>query len=140
MGRNSKKDPATRAAELREQAKEVAGHSGEALKAFAETTGSAAKDFAGVARDAAKELVDAIEKAGKKMEPASKHRGRKVARNVVILGTGIAVLTNERLRHAIGQVLGRGKGGGDAPAVWRPEPTTTSGNGDVRESTATTQP
>jgi len=139
MGRSKKKDPATRAAELREQAKEVAGHSGEALKAFAETTGSAAKDFATVARDAAKELVDAIEKAGKKMQPEPKRRGRKLIRNVVILGTGIAVLTNERARNTISQTLRLARGESEPPAVWRPEPTTTSGNGDVRESTATTQ-
>jgi len=137
MGRNKQKDPATRAAELREQAKEVAGHSGEALKAFAETTGSAAKDFATVARDAAKELVEAIEKAGKKIEPAPKRRGRKIVRNAVILGTGIAVLTNDRVRQAISSAVGRGKSGSDVPAVWRPEPTTT-GNGSVQETTATT--
>lgn len=140
MSRSKKKDPATRAAELRDQAKEVAGHSGEALKAFAESTGSAAKDFASVARDAAKELVDAIEKAGKKIEPAPRRRGRKLVRNVVILGTGIAVLTNDRARKTISHAMKRTQGGSEPPAVWRPEPTTTSGNGDVRESTTTTQP
>ncbi len=139
MGRSKKKDPATRAAELREQAKEVAGHSGEALKSFAETTGSAAKDFATVARDAAKELVEAIEKAGKKIEPQPKRRGRKLVRNVVILGTGIAVLTNDRVRHAISSALGRANTSTDTPAVWRPEPTT-HGNGSVQERSATTQP
>jgi ABC-type nitrate/sulfonate/bicarbonate transport system substrate-binding protein len=138
MGRSKKKDPATRAAELREQAKEVAGHSGEALKNFAETTGSAAKDFATVARDAAKELVDAIEKAGKKIEPHPKRRGRKLVRNTIVLGTGIAILTNDRVRRTISSAVKRSSSTNE-PAVWRPEPTTTSGNGDVRESTATTQ-
>lgn len=137
MGRNKKKDPATRAAELRDQAKEVAGHSGEALKAFAETTGSAAKDFASVARDAAKELVEAIEKAGKKIEPEPKRKGRKFVRNLVILGTGIAVLTNDRVRHAISSAVGRSSSSSDVPAVWRPEPST-SGNGSVQETTSTT--
>jgi len=137
MGRSKQKDPATRAAELREQAKEVAGHSGEALKAFAETTGSAAKDFAGIARDAAKELVEAIEKAGKKIEPAPKRRGRKIARNIVILGTGIAVLTNDRVRQAISSAVGRSKGSSDVPAVWRPD-ASTAGNGHTQEQTATT--
>ncbi len=139
MGRNKKKDPATRAAELREQAKEVAGHSGEALKAFADKTGGAAKDFATVARDAAKDLVDAIEKAGKKIEPEPpKHRGRKLLRNLVILGTGVAVLTNDRARSAISQALGRAKSQSDVPAVWRPEPSA-HGNGSVQE-TSTTAP
>ena len=137
MGRK-KKDPATRAAELRDQAKEVAGHSGEALKAFADKTGGAAKDFATVARDAAKDLVDAIEKAGKKIEPEKpKRRGRKLVRNAVILGTGIAVLTNDRVRSAISQAIGRAKQTSDVPAVWRPEPSS-HGNGSVQEKPATT--
>jgi len=132
-----KKDPATRAAELREQAKEVAGHSGEALKAFGESTGSAAKDFASVVRDATKELIESIEKAGKKIEPAPKRRGRHLLRNAIILGTGIAVVTNDRMRGAISQALRRAKPANE-PTVWRPESTTSSGNGTVRESTTTT--
>ena|SRR5438067_9696690 len=137
MGRNKKKDPATRAAELREQAKEAAGHSGEALKVFGESTGAAAKDFASVVRDEAKRLVEAIEKAGKKIEPEPKHRGRKFLRNAVILGTGIAILANDRARNAISQAARRGKSS-EPPPVWRPEGTPTSGNGDVRETTSTT--
>jgi hypothetical protein len=138
MGRSKKKDPATRAAELREQAKEVAGHSGEALKAFADRTGSAAKEFASVARDAAKELVESIEKAGKKLEPEPKRRrGRKLVRNAVIVATGVAVLTNDRVRSAISQAIGRAKSSSDVPAVWRPEPST-HGNGSVQETTSTT--
>ena len=132
-----KKDPATRAAELRVQAKEVAGVSGEALKSFGESTGSAAKDFAGVVRDAAKELVESIEKAGKKIEPAPKRRGRKLVRNAVILGTGIAVLPNDRVRHTIAQALRRAKPT-DEPAVWRPDATSSSDNGNIRESTTST--
>jgi hypothetical protein len=138
MGRNKKKDPATRAAELREQAKEAAGHSGEALKAFGESTGTAAKDFASVVRDEAKRLVEAIEKAGKKIEPEPKHRGRKVVRNLLILGTGAAILANDRARGAISRLVRRSQSDSQPPTVWRPETTPTPGNGDVRETQATT--
>jgi hypothetical protein len=140
MGRSKKKDPATRAAELREQAKEAAGHSGEALKVFGESTGSAAKDFAVVVREEAKRLIDSIEKAGKKIEPEPKHRGRKLLRRTILLGVGISILANDRTRNAISHAIHRAKGESEPPAVWRPESTPTSGNGDVRETQATTQP
>ncbi len=137
MARSKKKDPATRAAELREQAKEAAGHSGEALKLFGESTGTAAKDFASVVRDEAKKLVEAIEKAGKKIEPEPKRRGRKVFRNLVILGTGVAILANDRARGAIGSLVKRGQNDAQAPTVWRPE-TPATGNGDVQRTQQTT--
>jgi ABC-type nitrate/sulfonate/bicarbonate transport system substrate-binding protein len=131
MGRK-KQEPVNRAAELREQAKDLAGQSGEALKEFAETTGSAAKDFASRARDAAKELVDSIEKAAKHVdEPEEKRRGgRKVLRTLLVLGVGGAVLANERARNAIGSALRRSRSG-DEPEIWRPEPSPV--NGEVRE-------
>ncbi|HYZ91041.1 MAG TPA: hypothetical protein VFA34_01455, partial [Actinomycetota bacterium] len=76
MPRGRKKNAASRVEELREQAREVAGQSGEALKDFAETTGSAAKEFASKARDAAKDLVDTIERASKGVEPEPRRSRR----------------------------------------------------------------
>lgn len=127
-----KKEPATRVEELREQAREVAGQSSEALKEFAETTGTAAKDFASQARDAAKELVDAIEKASKRVEPEERRRGRRFLKTVVVIGAGVAIFTNERVREAIGGALRRSRG--STPDVWRPEPSPS--NGAVREPVA----
>lgn len=126
-----KKDPANRVEELREQAREVAGQSGEALKDFAETTGNAAKEFASTARGAAKDLLDTIEKAGKGVEPEERRRGRRLLRLTVAVGAGIAIFTNERVREAISGAVRRSRGT-TTPDVWRPE--TSTGNGEVRET------
>ena len=130
MPRKKKTEPATRVEELREQAREVAGQSGEALKEFAETTGSAAKEFASVARDAAKDLVETIEKAGKSVEPQERHRGRRFLKTVVVIGAGVAIFTNDRVREAIGGAVRRSRG--STPDVWRPEASPS--NGEVRET------
>jgi hypothetical protein len=125
-----RKEASSRVEELREQAREVAGQSGEALKEFAETTGSAAKDFASKARDAAKELVETIEHASKRVEPEEHRRGRRLLRVAIAVGAGIAIFTNERVREAISGGLRRARSG-PAPDVWRPEASTS--NGEVRE-------
>ena len=133
MGRRKREEPVNRAVELRDQAKEIAGQSGEALKDFAQNTGSAAKEFAAKAADAAKDLVDSIEKAAKSanIEPTEeKRRGRRVLRTLVILGVGGAVLANERVRNAIGSAVRRNRVS-DEPEIWRPEPSPV--NGEVRE-------
>lgn len=130
MARKKKTESATRVEELREQAREVAGQSGEALKEFAETTGSAAKDFASAARDAAKDLVDTIEKASKGVQPEERRRGRRLLKTIVVVGAGIAIFTNDRVREAIGGAVRRSRG--STPDVWRPEPSP--GNGEVRET------
>lgn len=130
MSRKKKTDPATRVEELREQAREVAGQSGEALKEFAETTGSAAKEFATAARDAAKDLVETIEKASKGVEPQERHRGRRFLKTVVVISAGVAIFTNDRVRAAIGGAVRRSRG--STPDVWRPEPSPS--NGEVRET------
>ncbi len=131
MPRGRKNQPATRVEEIREQAREVAGQSGEALKEFAETTGSAAKEFASRARDAAKDLVDTIEKASKGAEREEPKRGRRLLKLVVITAAGAAIFANERVREAIGGAARRARGGRPTPDVWRPE--ASPGNGEVRE-------
>ena len=131
MPRRRKQQPATRVEELREQAREVAGHSGEALKEFAETTGAAAKEFASRARDAAKDLVDTIERAGKGVEHKEPRRGRRLLRLVVVAGAGAAIFANERVREALGGAVRRARGTRTPPDVWRPD--TAPGNGEVRE-------
>lgn len=131
MPRVRRKVPATRVEELREQAREVAGQSGEALKDFAETTGVAAKEFASRARDAAKELVESIERASKRVEPEEPRRGRRLLKVGLAIAVGVAVFANERARGAIGGAVRRARGG-STPDVWRPEPSP--GNGEVRET------
>jgi hypothetical protein len=126
-----RKQPATRVDELREQAREVAGQSGEALKEFAETTGTAAKEFASRARDAAKELVETIERASKRVEPEEPRRGRRFLKVVLAVGAGLALFANQRAREAIGSAARRARGG-STPDVWRPE--ASPGNGEVRET------
>src|SRR5438093_5420546 len=102
--------------EIREQAKEIAGQSGEALKGFADETGSAAKEFATKTRDAAKELVEAIEKAASHVEPQrSRRRGRKLFGTLVVVGIGVAVVANEKLREALGGAVRRNQ-----PPPWEP--------------------
>ena len=132
-----KREAASRASELRDQAKEVAGHSGEALKEFAGTTGMAAKEFAEKAGSAVKDLVAEVERAAKKVqEPQEKRRGRRVLRTVVALGIGIGVLTNERARGAISAAIRRARGGGDRPPepeIWRTPSSTTVGNNEVKQ-------
>jgi hypothetical protein len=130
MPRGRKHQPATKVEELREQAREVAGQSGEALKDFAETTGTAAKEFASRARDAAKELVDTIEKASKGVEREPK-RGRRLLKLVLIAGVGAAIFANERAREALGGAVRRARGSRPTPDVWRPD--ASPGNGEVRE-------
>jgi hypothetical protein len=132
-----RREAASRATELRDQAKEVAGHSGEALKEFAGTTGSAAKEFAEKAGLAVKDLVAEVERAAKKVqEPEEKRRGRKVLRTVLALGIGIAVVSNDRARNAISSAIRRARGGGDRPAepeIWR-TPSSSVGNNEVKQS------
>ena len=132
MPRGRKQQPATKVEELREQAREVAGQSGEALKEFAETTGSAAKDFASRARDAAKDLVDSIERASKGVEQREPRRGRRLLRLVLVVGAGAAIFANERAREAIGGAVRRARGSRPTPDICRPD--TSPGNGEVRES------
>jgi hypothetical protein len=129
MPRGRKKNAASRVEELREQAREVAGQSGEALKDFAETTGSAAKEFASKARDAAKDLVDTIERASKGVEPEPR-RSRRLLKVALAVGVGAALFANERVRELIGGAARRARSG-STPDVWRPEPS--GGNGAVRE-------
>jgi hypothetical protein len=131
MPRGRKHQPATKVEELREQAREVAGQSGEALKDFAETTGSAAKEFASRARDAAKELVDTIEKASKGVEREEPKRGRRFLKLVLVAGVGAAIFANERAREFIGGAARRARGSRSTPDVWRPD--ASPGNGEVRE-------
>jgi uncharacterized protein YjbJ (UPF0337 family) len=120
--------------EIRESAKEIAGQSGDALKGFADETGSAAKEFAGKTRDAAKELVEAIEKAAQRVEPQrSRHRGRKLLGTLTIIGIGVAVIANEKLREALGGAVRR-----DHQPSWEPRVPDIR-NGEVAESTETTK-
>src|SRR5438128_10978401 len=100
MSKDRKKRKGGVVDEIREQAKEIAGQSGEALKGFADETGSAAKEFATKTRDAAKELIEAIEKAASHVEPQrSGRRGRKLLGAPVVVGTVVAVVANARLRQ-----------------------------------------
>jgi hypothetical protein len=134
-----KKEAASRAAELRDQAKEVAGQSGEALKEFAGSTGTAAKEFAEKAGGAVKELVESVERAAKKVqEPEPPHRrGRRALRTVLAIGIGVGVLTNERARNAISAAIRRARGGREdlpQPEIWRPSSSsTTAGNNEVKQ-------
>lgn len=132
-----RKEAASRATELRDQAKEVAAGSGEALKDFAGTTGTAAKEFAEKAGSAVKELVESVEKAAKKVqEPEEKRRGGRMLRRAVVLGLGIAVLTNERARNAISAAIRRARGGDNRPPepeIWRSPSTTSAGNNEVKQ-------
>lgn len=129
--RGRRKEATKRANEIRDQAREVAGHGGEALKAFAEETGVAAKDFAGKAKEAAKEFVDAIEKAAKSAGEPEPKRGRKFLKLVLAIGAGIAIFSNERARSAISSVLGRSADKSDQPEVWRPEPSKSANGGNA---------
>jgi cell division septum initiation protein DivIVA len=127
-GRKSK-DVKERATEIKEQAREVAGQSGEALKEFAAQTGSAAKEFATKASEAAKELVEQIEKAAKGVsEEEEPRRGRRLLKATLAIGAGVLVLGNERARNAISSVIRRNRGRVETPEIWRPE-ATDSGNG-----------
>lgn len=128
----------SRSDEIREQAKEVAGRSGEALKEFAEQTGSAAKEFAGKTRDATKELVESIERAAQRVEPEETRRGRKLIGTIIVVGIGSALVANEKLRRAIGSAARRRR---TEPEPWEPRVRDT-GNGEVAEpvSGTTEQP
>lgn len=140
MGRRSKsKEVKERAFEIKDQAREVAGQSGEALKEFAAHTGNAAKEFATKASDAAKELVDSIEKAAKSVgeEAEEPRRGRRLLKVLIVGGAGIAIATNERARAAISKALGGSRTGSvDQPEIWRPE----SPDGGNAQRTTTTTP
>jgi hypothetical protein len=127
-------DARERAVELKDQAKEVAGQSTEALKDFADQTGTAAKEFANKARDAAKELVEQIDKAAKGVTDTEPRRGRKFLKAVLALGAGIAVLSNERARNTIKQLIGRANSDANTPEIWRP----TGPNGGNPAKTAAT--
>lgn len=127
-----KKKAANRVEEIREQAKEVAGQSGEALKGFAEETGAAAKEFAGKTRDAARDLVDAVERAANRVDQKqSRHRGRKLLGTLTIIGIGVAVLANDKLREAIGGAVKR------TPPPWEPR-VSDAGNGEVAQTVSGT--
>ena len=129
MARGRKRGKNSVVNEIREQAKEIAGQSGEALKGFADETGAAAKEFAGKTRDAARELVDAIEKAAQHVEPrTSRRRGRKLLGTLVVVGIGAAVIANDKLRETIGGVVRRNQ-----PPPWEPRVPDIP-NGEVAES------
>jgi hypothetical protein len=132
--RGRRKEAAKRAAEIKDQAREVAGHSGEALKGFAEQTGSAAKEFASKTRDAAKELVEEIESAAKGVAHEEPKRGRRLLKTTLAIGVGVALFTNERVRNAISSVLRRGQGS-EPPEVWRPDARVTT-DGEARTAAA----
>jgi hypothetical protein len=130
MGKDRKKGRVVE--EIREQAKEIAGQSGEALKGFADETGSAAKEFATKTRDAAKDLVEAIEKAAQRVEPPSRsrHRGRRLFGTLLVVGIGVAVVANEKVREALGGAVRRNQ-----PSPWEPRVPDIR-NGEVVESAA----
>jgi hypothetical protein len=113
-----------RAAELREQAREVAGQSGEAFKEFADITGGAAKDFAARTRDAAKELVESIERAAQGAQSKESHRGRKFLGITLAIGIGTAVIARDKIREAL---FGRRR----ESEPW--DQRYTGGNGEARE-------
>ena len=125
-----RKEAANKATELKDQAREVAGQSGEALKGFAEQTGSAAKEFASKTRDAAKDLVDQIESAAKGVAQEEPKRSRRLLKTTLAIGVGVALFTNERVRNAISSILGRGQGS-EPPEVWRPDARVTT-DGEAR--------
>lgn len=129
------KDARERAYELKDQAREVAGHGGDALKGFAEETTAAAKEFASKTRDAAKDLVDQIDKAAKGATQEKK-KSRKVLKMTLAIGAGIAVFTNERTRKAISSVINRSKGMSDQPEVWRPDTKATPNGGSATTTAA----
>lgn len=122
--------------EIRDQAKEIAGQSGEALKGFADETGSAAKEFATKTRDAAKELIESIEKAAQRVEPPTRSRrrrgGRKLLGSLLVIGVGIAVVANEKIRESLGGAVGRRQ-----PPPWEPR-VPDVGNGDRAGQPAST--
>lgn len=133
--RGRRKEAANRATEIKEQAREVAGQSGEALKGFAEQTGSAAKEFATKTRDAAKELVDQIESAAKGVAQEEPKRSRRLLKTTLAIGVGVALFTNERVRGAISSLVRRQRGD-QAPEVWRPDARVTTGDGEARTAAA----
>ena len=124
---------AKKASELRSQAKEFAGEGGEAVKEFASTTGSAAKEFAHTAFEAAKEMMETVEKAGERLNGENKprrRRGRKFIKRSLIIGAGVALLANERVRGAITGAVRKVTGGGE-PEPWA---TSTPGDGELARS------
>lgn len=133
MSRRSRRrgeEIAERASELKDQAKEVAGQSSEALK-----------DFASKTKDAAKELLETIEQAAKEAqaETQPKKKSRRFVKTVLAIGAGVAVFTNERARNAIKSVLNRGGTDEESqPDVWRPQQTTT-GNGTAEKTPSVTE-
>jgi hypothetical protein len=119
-------DAKERALEIKDQAKGVAEESGEALKEFASKT-----------KDAAKELVDSIEKAAKHANiTEEKRKSRKVLKATLAVGAGVAVLSNEKARDAIRNVINRSKGSTDAPEIWRPDARPTVNGGSAAQTTA----
>jgi hypothetical protein len=142
MGR--RKEATERAAEIKEQAKAVAGEGSEALKEFAAHTGTAAKEFANKAGEAAKELVESIEKAAKGVsEKDEPKRGRRLLKLTVAIGAAAFVATNEGARKAIKSLIGRGgdSAQSDQPEIWRPQtPTTGNGGSAPKATTSATDP
>lgn len=133
-GRKKRKDVKERANEIKDQAREVAGQSGEALKEFASHTGVAAKEFATKASEAAKELVEQIEKAAKGVTEEEPKKSRRLLKLTLAIGAGMAVATNERARSAISRVLNRNSSRTDQPEVWRPESVN---GGSAQKATST---
>jgi hypothetical protein len=132
MGRKKK------AAELKDQAKAVAGEGGEALKGFASQTGNAAKEFASKTSAAAHELVEAIENAAKGVTVEEEpRRGRRLLKLTIAIAAGAALASNETARKAIKSLIKRGDSGrSDQPEIWRPE-SVNGGNAQKATTGAT---
>lgn len=113
LRRNGTKAPV----ELRDQAKQVAGQSGEAFKEFADQTGAAAKDFAIQTKGAAKDLLIAIERAAQRLDPPRKRGRRKLLVTAVVLGIGAVLVAIDKFRMNKSRPL---------DPVWEPSKTSQS--------------
>jgi len=125
--RRAAEELAERAEEFAGHAKEIAADGGEAVGEFAAATGEAAKEFATRAFDAAKDMLETVERAGEKMDGKTRparRRGRKLLKATIVIGAGVALATNEKVRNAISQAIGRARG--DEPEVWTPPSSTES--------------
>jgi hypothetical protein len=141
MGRRKK--AAERAAEIKDQAKAVAGEGSEALKDFASHTGTAAKEFANKAGEAAKEFVESIEKAAKSAtQEEEPKKGRRFLKLTLAIGAAAFVATNESARKAIKSLINRGSStSSDQPEIWRPEaPQSGNGGSAPKATTSATDP
>lgn len=117
LRRNGKPE---RVVELRHQAKQVAGQSGDALKEFADQAGSAARDFAKQTKGAAKDLVVAIERATQGLEPQRKRGSRKLLLAATVFAIGAVLVAIDKFRMSKSRPL---------DPVWEPsqaaQPTDT---------------